>query len=223
MELSPALILALWTGGIGAGAALVAFWDVVGPGFLWVSAGTVVLFGALAVVAGGGTGAIAGIVFAVVAAAVARRRIPAVVAFAAAAASFALVALRGSSPLLVLTGLAAFGGITTEMLLGHWFLVDPRLPRRPLRILSVLGGSAMALDLVVSWLLARPSFSGPDGVLAMAFAVLGPFTVLLMVGVRRALDEPGYSGVMAATGLSYLAVLTSLGAVTLGRILVAGS
>ena len=47
-------------------------------------------------------------------------------------------------------------------------------------------------------------------------------SALLMVGVWLALAETGYSGVMAATGLSYLAVLTALGAAVLGRLLVSG-
>jgi hypothetical protein len=37
-----------------------------------------------------------------------------------------------------------------------------------------------------------------------------------------ALDEPRYSGVMAATGLSYLAVLTSLGVLFVGRTIAFG-
>jgi hypothetical protein len=37
-----------------------------------------------------------------------------------------------------------------------------------------------------------------------------------------ALREPGYPAVMAATGLSYLAVLTTMATVVLGRVLVAG-
>jgi hypothetical protein len=53
------------------------------------------------------------------------------------------------------------------------------------------------------------------------FALLGT-SVLLMVAVLGALRYPAYAGVMAATGLSYLAVLTSLGAVFLGRALIAG-
>ncbi len=43
-----------------------------------------------------------------------------------------------------------------------------------------------------------------------------------MVAVIGALRYPAYSGVMAATGLSYLAVLTTLGGIFLGRALLAG-
>jgi hypothetical protein len=56
------------------------------------------------------------------------------------------------------------------------------------------------------------------------YAYLGllVMSLLLMIGVLGALRYPAYSGVMAATGLSYLAVLTTLGAVFLGRAVVAG-
>jgi hypothetical protein len=46
---------------------------------------------------------------------------------------------------------------------------------------------------------------------------LGATTVALMVGVWFSLRVPSYTGVMAATGLSYLATLTALGAVVIGR------
>jgi hypothetical protein len=47
-------------------------------------------------------------------------------------------------------------------------------------------------------------------------------SIVLMAAAIAALRQPAYSGVMAATGLSYLAVLTTLGGVFLGRVLVAG-
>ena len=62
----------------------------------------------------------------------------------------------------------------------------------------------------------------PPGGATVAFWALVVTSVILMAGVLGSLRYPAYSGVMAATGLSYLAVLTSLGAVFLGRALVAG-
>ena len=47
-------------------------------------------------------------------------------------------------------------------------------------------------------------------------------SVVLMAAVIGSLRYPAYAGVMAATGLSYLAVLTTLGGMFLGRALVAG-
>jgi len=51
---------------------------------------------------------------------------------------------------------------------------------------------------------------------------LAGVSCLLMVAVWFALNYPSYPGVMAATGLSYLAVLTSLGAVSTVRLLAVG-
>jgi len=48
-------------------------------------------------------------------------------------------------------------------------------------------------------------------------------TFLLVVAVWYSLQEPSYTGVMAATGLSYLAVLTAFGVAVLGRLLAFGS
>ena len=62
----------------------------------------------------------------------------------------------------------------------------------------------------------------PGGGATVAFWVLLVTSIVLMVGVIGALRYPAYSGVMAATGLSYLAVLTTLGSVFVGRALVAG-
>jgi hypothetical protein len=42
------------------------------------------------------------------------------------------------------------------------------------------------------------------------------------VAVLLSIRVPSYTGVMAATGLSYLAVLTSLGSVLLGRAVIGG-
>lgn len=57
---------------------------------------------------------------------------------------------------------------------------------------------------------------------AVGFWVLMVTSVVLMVAVIAALRYPAYSGVMAATGLSYLALLTTLGAVFVGRAVTAG-
>jgi hypothetical protein len=62
----------------------------------------------------------------------------------------------------------------------------------------------------------------PSSGATIAFWVLMSTSVVLMGAVIASLRYPEYSGVMAATGLSYLAVLTSLGGVFLGRALVAG-
>ncbi|MDP2624135.1 MAG: hypothetical protein Q8Q29_10090, partial [Actinomycetota bacterium] len=65
---------------------------------------------------------------------------------------------------------------------------------------------------------AFPWASG-DLIIGSAYVALSATSLLLMVAVFFALRERAYSGVMAATGLSYLALLTSIGAVALARML----
>ena len=55
-----------------------------------------------------------------------------------------------------------------------------------------------------------------------AMVALSGMTAILVAAVWFSLRETGYSGVMAATGLSYLGVLTAFGAAVVGRQLVAG-
>ena len=141
-----------------------------------------------------------------------------------------------ASPLFLLVawaaGLAAAGGlvawwkvvgagVTGEMLLGHWYLVDPTLPRWALRRLDILGLVGLVADIAALSVLGPTSPFSVSGA-AAALAVLAGMSALLMVMVWFALDYPAYSGVMAATGLSYLADLTGLGAVYVGRLLASG-
>ncbi len=75
--------------------------------------------------------------------------------------------------------------------------------------------AAVVLDGVL--LLVRGAWPAGGSVIAWAFVVAAIATVILMAAVLGALRQPSYTGVMAATGLSYLAVITSLAATVLGR------
>ena len=114
-------------------------------------------------------------------------------------------------------GGSALGGITATMLLGHWFLVDPTLPRWALRRLDLLAGIGLVLSLVVGWLNGAVPFEG--GALGWALLGLALVSAALVVGTWFALGETGYSGVMAATGLSYLGMVTVAGVVFLTRLM----
>lgn len=221
MEVGPVLVLTTWTAGMAAGAALVAAWRVVGAGFLRLVGAAVLLFGGLAVGLGAGPGAIVGVLAALAGAAVARRNSAAVVLLGISAAAFLVVGAARSPIVPLLSGAVLLGAVTTEMSLGHWYLVDPRLPRWPLRAFDAIAGGGLVLDVVWAVVAGPPPLSGPDGVLGMAWGIMAAFTGLLLLGVWFSLSEPRYSGVMAATGLSYLAVLTTFGVVTVARVLVA--
>ncbi len=221
MTLSPTLVLATWSAGMTAGAALIATRRIVGPGFLWLAAGVGLLLGGAAWAAGGGVPAGIATVALAVAAAVARRPGAAAIAFGIASLGYLTVAASLGSWPLALTGAVALGGVTDEMLLGHWYLVDPRLPRRPLRRLAFAALAGIVMDTAVLAAQGGLSWSETETGFGWAFVALTVVSMLLVLAVLLALQEPAYSAVMAATGLSYLAVLTVIGAAVTGRSLVA--
>ncbi len=218
IELTPALVMATWTAGIAAGAAAVAQWGIVGPGYVWLAGSTVAGFGVFTAFVDAGALAWIGVAAALAGVVVARRPRPAAAAFGIAAAAFLVVGFEGSPWFPVVSGAVLIGGITSEMLLGHWYLVDPTLPRRALQTLVVAGGAGLVADAVVIAIRVQSDGLQADTVFGWTYVALVAMTALLLVGVWFSLREPRYTGVMAATGLSYLAVLTGLGVLVIGRI-----
>lgn len=190
---------------------------IVGRGFTWLSAGTAGLVGLAGAFLEGAWAARLALLL-VVAVIWAGNRKSAGLLLLAAGVAFLIEASFLGGWLLAATATLALGGVTGEMLLGHWYLIDPRLPRIVLKALALVGIGGLVGDGVV--LAAVGSL--PAGGAVIAFWVLLGGSIILMAAVLGALRYPAYSGVMAATGLSYLAVLTTLGAVFLGRALVAG-
>jgi hypothetical protein len=221
-ELTPAFVLASWAAGVAAAAAVVARWRVVGPGYVWLAGGVTLLLGVPAALAGAGAWAWAGAALAGVGIVIGRSPALATGALALSGLAFVVAASLSGPPAAALTGTAALGGITGEMMLGHWFLVDPRLPRWALRRLALAGAAGVALDAAAVAALGAFPWAGTDLVAGLGYVLLAVTTVVLMAAVYAALGERGYSGVMAATGLSYLATLTGIGAVVVGRLLVDG-
>jgi len=218
MELSPALVLAIWAAGLAGGGAAVAGWKVVGPGYVWLTAGVTAGLGVFVAVAGGGAWAALGVAAAIAAGGLARHPNGAVAAFALSALSFVFVGWLDSPLGGVVSGAVFVGGVSSEMLLGHWYLVDPRLPRWALYRLALAGAVGLLVDTaIVAVRVVRDGLQA-DTVFGWAYAALVAMTGLLIAGVWFSLREPRYTGVMAATGLAYLAVLTSLGVLVVGRI-----
>ena len=148
MDVSPATVLAMWTGGMAGGGAIVAWWRVVGPGFTWLTGAVVALFGiGVAVFAEEPTGYV-GVAVALGAMIVARNQRLAAAFFATSAVVLFVAALSasttvGESFIPTLTGTVFLGAITAEMMLGHWYLVDPRLPRWALQRLDLVAGAGL--------------------------------------------------------------------------------
>ncbi len=127
-----------------------------------------------------------------------------------------------------LAAMVFLGSVTATMTLGHWFLVDPDLDRRAIRRLGVIFLASIPIH--VASLMLRPGmldvFAAPGSELAgylRAFWIADAgLTVLLGLGVLGALANRGYPAVMAATGLSYLAILTAFGVDVIARAMIGG-
>lgn len=117
-----------------------------------------------------------------------------------------------------LVGAAFLGAITDAMLLGHWYLVQPGLPRRLLNELVMAVAWIWPFE-VIAMLIPPGMISvftgaiddGWGGTLGWLWAACALTTIVLLFVTRAALKEREYSAVMAATGLLYLAILTSFG------------
>jgi hypothetical protein len=132
------------------------------------------------------------------------------------------------SLLRTLVGAAFLGAVTDAMLLGHWYLVQPGLPRRLLNEIVTALGWVWPLEVVVL-LLPTGMISvwtgavddGWSGTLGWFWAACALTTIVLVFVTRAALKERQYSAVMAATGLLYLAILTAFGTDLVARAVLA--
>ena len=115
-------------------------------------------------------------------------------------------------------GAAFIGCVSDAMLLGHWYLTQPGLPRAPL--LELVRHLGLIWPFEVILLLIPPGMisafdgtidDGYNGMLGWFWAACVVTTIVLVVVTRLALKERYYSAVMAATGLLYLAILTAFG------------
>jgi hypothetical protein len=134
------------------------------------------------------------------------------------------------SLLRTLAGAAFLGAVTDAMLLGHWYLVQPGLPRRHLnelvRALGVVWPIEVVALLLPTGMLAVWSGEvddGWNGTLGWFWGACAVTTIVLVFVTRAALRERYYSAVMAATGLLYLAILTAFGTDLVARAVLAGS
>lgn len=126
-------------------------------------------------------------------------------------------------------GAAFLGSVTDAMLLGHWYLVQPGLPRRHLNELVQAVGWVWPIE-VATMLLPTGMVSvwtgavddGWNGTLGWFWAACAVTTIVLVFVTKAALRERYYSAVMAATGLLYLAILTAFGTDLVARAVLAG-
>jgi hypothetical protein len=122
---------------------------------------------------------------------------------------------------------AATGGVWAAMILGHWYLVTPKLPEAPLILFArvLTGVVALQLVLFVAWVGAG---AGPDGVAGLG-ALTGTWALFvwlrLIVGIVfplivswAAIQTARTRSMESATGLLYI----NVGTIAAGTILAAG-
>ncbi len=128
----------------------------------------------------------------------------------------------------LLVGALALGLVSESMILGHWYLVSPKLPARPLQELTFLLLAVLALQGVLMIVNAAiPAREVPEttALLAGGFGSNPAFWLRVGVGLvfplalaYMAWQSSGERAMMSATGLLYIAV----GAVFAGEVLARG-
>ena len=213
----PEFVLVAWAAGLALASGLVSLARLVGPGFTWLTASVAVVIGFVGIFAEDPWWARVGLILLGLGLIWARNRQLSGIFQIGAGVALVVQASVGGCWSPAISAALSLGGVTGEMALGHWYLIDPTLPRWALKTMAVAGIVGLVADTAVVAVAGLPA-----GGATIAYWVLMATSVVLMVGVFGSLRYPAYAGVMAATGLSYLAVLTTLGGVFLGRILVAG-
>ena len=129
-----------------------------------------------------------------------------------------------------IVGALFLGVVSDAMLLGHWYLTQPGLPRAPLLELVKYIGWIWPVEFVL-FLLPPGMISvfngtvddGYGGMLGWFWLACSVTTIGLVIVTRLALKERYYSAVMAATGLLYLAILTGFGMDLVARAVLSGA
>ena len=126
----------------------------------------------------------------------------------------------------LVVGAVFLGAVSDAMLLGHWYLVQPGMPRKLLNqltnVLLVVWPFEIIVFLIPTGMISVLNGTiddGWNGVLGWFWLACASLTGVLAWFTRAALRERSYSAVMAATGLSYLAILTGFGTDLIARAL----
>ena len=130
----------------------------------------------------------------------------------------------------VVVGAAFLGAVTDAMLLGHWYLTQPGLPRAPLldlvRWIMLIWPAQVIVMLLPTGMIAALTGDIDDGwggLLGWFWLACAGGTIVLCFVTRAALKERAYSAVMAATGLLYLAIITGFGQDLVARLILSNA
>jgi hypothetical protein len=140
--------------------------------------------------------------------------------------------LLGWSALVLASEALALGAAWDGMLLGHWYLVTPRLTARPMRRLATMVIGALAFLLILAlWRAFFTPISTPPGnflplpLLFWGWLAAGCIFPASVTTAARICSRDGNRGraMQAATGLMYLAAVAALAGAIVGNLLLLSS
>jgi hypothetical protein len=106
--------------------------------------------------------------------------------------------------------ISLISGIFSLMMIGHWFLVDPTISKEGMKKIAIVTSlQSLALIPLVQFDFIN---SGIVAIYKLIIICLYATTSILAFASYKSLNEKSYTGVMAATGLSYLSLIVSIGA-----------
>ena len=112
---------------------------------------------------------------------------------------------------------ALVSSIFSSMMIGHWYLVDPTISKDGMKNISLIATST-AIVILLFFLFYENNFNFDILTIFSSSTIKNVIiglllaTSLLSFGSYKSLAEKSYTGVMASTGLSYLALILSIGA-----------
>ena len=101
-------------------------------------------------------------------------------------------------------------GVFSLMMIGHWFLVDPTISKEGMKKIALVTTFQPLIILPLVYFNFLSENIGDIYKLVIMFLYLS--TGILSYASYKSLNEKSYTGVMAATGLSYLSLILSIGA-----------
>ena len=106
--------------------------------------------------------------------------------------------------------ISLISGVFSLMMIGHWFLVDPTISKEGMKKIAIVTSVQPLLIIPLIYFNYLSDFIGDTYKLVIMFLYLS--TAILSFASYKSLNEKSYTGVMAATGLSYLSLIVSIGA-----------
>ena len=106
--------------------------------------------------------------------------------------------------------ISLISGVFSLMMIGHWFLVDPTISKEGMKRIALVTTVQPLIIVPLVYFNYLTQDIGEIYKLVIMFLYLS--TSILSFASYKSLNEKSYTGVMAATGLSYLSLIVSIGA-----------